>query len=91
MHGQLFEWCDDLWHPSPLGGPQDGSPWVFPRNPSTKGGPKTDHRLMRGGSYFSSPNVCRAAFRFNWERSTASPSIGVRPCCLLPQVTLLSS
>jgi formylglycine-generating enzyme required for sulfatase activity len=29
MHGQLFEWCEDAWHPNPLGKghPVSGEPW----------------------------------------------------------------
>jgi formylglycine-generating enzyme required for sulfatase activity len=83
MHGQLYEWCGDLWHPSPLGGPQDGSPWKDP-DPSPAAAPRADHRLLRGGSWIDIPHHCRAACRYGFPPDRGSPFIGVRPCCLLP-------
>lgn len=62
MHGQLYEWCGDLWHPSPLGGPQDGFPWEDP-DPSPEAAPRADNRLLRGGSWLYDPRYCRAAYR----------------------------
>jgi formylglycine-generating enzyme required for sulfatase activity len=88
MHGQMYEWCGDLWHPSPLGGPQDGSPWEHP-DPSLEAAPRADNRLLRGGSWFGDPHYCRAAYRNSYRPGLVIPLIGVRPCCLLPPGSLL--
>ena len=82
-HGQLYEWCADLWHPSPLGGPQDGSPWEEPDR-SAEAAPRADHRLLRGGSWVYGPHYCRAAYRTCYHPGLVDTGLGVRPCCLLP-------
>ena len=88
MHGQLYEWCSDLWHPSPLGGPQDGSPWEEPAR-LPEAAPRGDHRLLRGASWINGPRNCRAAYRFCVRPNGVNTNIGVRPCCLLPPGSLL--
>lgn len=90
MHGQLYEWCGDLWHPSPLGGPQDGSPWENP-DPSPEAALRADSRLLRGGSWVDGPLFCRAAYRYCNHPVNVYPYFGVRPCCLLPPGSLLGS
>lgn len=52
MHGNVWEWCDDLHIPSPPGGID---PRVF------DGG---TNRVFRGGSWDSDDIKCRSAFRF---------------------------
>lgn len=27
MHGNVWEWCEDAWHPNYEGAPTDGSAW----------------------------------------------------------------
>ena len=85
MHGNVWEWCRDVWHHSPLGGPTDGSAWDDLNDLSSK-------RLLRGGSWFHEPRDCRAASRFGGVRPGDTLSfIGVRPCCLLPPGSLPGS
>ncbi len=43
MHGNVWEWCQDCWHASYEGGPDDGSPW--------DDGDSKD-RVCRGGSWY---------------------------------------
>lgn len=55
MHGNVYEWCLDHWHPSYEGASNDGSAWV------TNGDDR--YRLLRGGSWCSQPAYCRSANR----------------------------
>ena len=90
MHGQMYEWCGDLWHPSPLGGPKDGSPWEDP-DTSTEADPRAANRLLRGGSWICEPPNCRSAYRNCIPPGDIYPYVGVRPCCLLPPGSLMGS
>jgi formylglycine-generating enzyme required for sulfatase activity len=94
LHGQLFEWCGDQWHPDPTGEgwPSDGQPWqgVDPALEALATAQK-EWRLLRGGSWFYDPHFCRAAFRGSFHPGFTITSLGVRPCCLLPPGSLLGS
>ncbi|MFZ4641188.1 MAG: formylglycine-generating enzyme family protein, partial [Nodosilinea sp.] len=57
MHGNVWEWCLDHWHPSYEGAPDDGSVWVT--------GGNSDVRVLRGGSWFYDPRDCRCAYRLD--------------------------
>jgi formylglycine-generating enzyme required for sulfatase activity len=48
MHGNVWEWCEDIAHPNYQGAPTDGSAWV------TDGDP--DVRVLRGGSGTLAPD-----------------------------------
>jgi len=54
MHGNVWEWCEDNWHPSYKGAPEDGSAW--------KGG-EASSRVLRGGSWDVNPQNLRSALR----------------------------
>ena len=54
MHGQVWEWCQDVWHDRYEGAPTDGSAWV-------EGGDQGD-RTCRGGSWGDYPRDCRSAW-----------------------------
>jgi len=56
MYGNVYEWCEDVWHDSYDGAPSDGSPWL-------EGG-DTAYRVLRGGCWDSTPDRCRSAARF---------------------------
>ena len=54
MHGNVWQWCND-WHSETY---YKESPKVEPRGPATG-----KMRVLRGGSWDSDPNKCRAAYR----------------------------
>ena len=94
MHGQLFEWCGDHWHPDPSGEdwPTNGLPWegVDPLLEEL-GAAQKDWKILRGGSWFASPRRCRSAVRSGSFPKYEIASVGFRPCCLLPPGSLLGS
>ncbi|WAL60118.1 formylglycine-generating enzyme family protein [Thermocoleostomius sinensis A174] len=55
MHGNVWEWCQDVWHENYAGAPTDGSAWI-------EGG-ESNNRLLRGGSWNNNPRNCRSANR----------------------------
>ena len=94
LHGQMFEWCGDQWHPDPTGEgwPSAGQPWegVDPTLEAL-GTAQKELRLLRGGSWFGEPHYCRAAVRLTAHPAFVVTDYGVRPCCLLPPGFLLGS
>ena len=54
MHGNVWEWCKDAWHPNYDGAPQDGSVWM---------GGDASLRVLRGGSWRDNPVGLRSANR----------------------------
>ncbi|WP_173021545.1 SUMF1/EgtB/PvdO family nonheme iron enzyme [Lewinella sp. W8] len=69
MTGNVNEWCWD-WYASGYYGKSPGS---NPRGPSTG-----TYRVIRGGSWGSSPQGCRTANRFSNGPSNRSNSVGFR-------------
>ncbi len=55
MHGNVWEWCEDIWTKSYHDAPNDGSARLSSENSS--------YRLVRGGSYISYGVICRSARR----------------------------
>jgi formylglycine-generating enzyme required for sulfatase activity len=94
LHGQLFEWCGDQWHPDPIGEgwPSDGNAWEG-IDPTLQAHGTTQNilRLLRGGSWFNTPHVCRAALRNSYFPASVNAPYCYRPCCLLPPGSLLGS
>jgi formylglycine-generating enzyme required for sulfatase activity len=54
MHGNVWEWCEDLWHLNYDGAPTDGSAWLSGDRQS---------RVLRGGGWADSFEYCRSASR----------------------------
>jgi formylglycine-generating enzyme required for sulfatase activity len=54
MSGNVWEWVEDCYHDSYDGAPIDGSAWTAGR---------CDRRVLRGGSWFSDPQLARSPFR----------------------------
>jgi formylglycine-generating enzyme required for sulfatase activity len=74
LHGTIWEWCADVWHPDPLSAPRDGTP----RMESAVG--LEDERLLRGGSWFSEPLICRSAYRDSYHPGALDGKVGFRVC-----------
>ncbi len=70
MHGNVWEWCEDVWHENYNGIPQDGSAWL-------SGGEQVK-RLLRGGSWINDAGNCRSAFRLRWDAGSRFNSFGFR-------------
>jgi formylglycine-generating enzyme required for sulfatase activity len=81
MHGNLWEWCEDDWHGSYEGAPNDGSAWV-------KLDQKNTSKVVRGGSWINDPYYCRSASRIN--RNDACNNVGFRVVCEPPRILLSS-
>ena len=71
MSGNVYEWCEDDWHDSYEGAPNDGSAWI---DEPDRGG----NRVIRGGGYFSSAVHCRSASRGNVWPGTRLNFVGLR-------------
>ena len=56
MHGNVWEYCQDVWHDNYNDAPTDGSAW--------ESGGNSYCRMRRGGSWVSYPILCRSANRY---------------------------
>jgi formylglycine-generating enzyme required for sulfatase activity len=83
MHGNVWEWCADHWHPNYRGAPDDGRPWL------DSGADMLSPRLLRGGSWDDGPRDCRSACRFHGRPGDAGLNVGFRVVCL-PQGSSLN-
>ena len=75
MHGNVWEWCEDLWHDNYEGAPSRGNPWI-------EG--ESERRLLRGGSWYDFPGDCRSASRDPYSRAFIYYDVGFRVCCVPP-------
>lgn len=70
MHGNVWQWVQDSWHPNYQGNPPlDGSEW--------HGGEPT-RRVIRGGSFGGGPVVHRSGNRYWALAATRSQGLGFR-------------
>ncbi len=72
MHGNVWEWCLDTWHENYNSAPTDGIAWVENDR---------DSHLIRGGSWYYLPGICRSSFR-GWDMGDIQCDIiGFRVVC----------
>ena len=77
MHGNLWEWCEDDWHSTYSGAPDDGSAWVD--------NPRGSCPVLRGGGWGYDAYSCRSAYR-NWnEPGRRWPDLGFRLAAVQPR------
>jgi len=81
LHGNVREWCRDLWHESPYVVREEGcrDPVVTEETPGSDG----TGRVLRGGSWIGAPRGCRSAFRGWWGPTGRFRLLGFRPVLLL--------
>jgi formylglycine-generating enzyme required for sulfatase activity len=77
LHGSVWEWCSDYWHPNYRGALTDGSAWLSDQNDIT--------RVLRGGSWYGYPRNCRSATRLNNTPDNRLINVGFRVVCELPR------
>jgi formylglycine-generating enzyme required for sulfatase activity len=69
MHGNVWEWCEDNWHPNYQGAPGDGS---------VRSGGDASLRILRGGSWSGFPDYLRSAVRSGSPPDLRNNSFGFR-------------
>jgi len=67
--GNVWEWCADNWHDNYEGAPTDGHVW--------DGGDES-LRVLRGGSWYLYPDVCRSVSRDRYTSADRLQYIGFR-------------
>ncbi len=72
MHGNVWEWCADVWHENYIGAPNDGSAWL-------KNGDQ-GYCVQRGGAWNVSADRCRSAFRVGDIAHNSEHIVGLRVC-----------
>ena len=55
LSGNVWEWCQDVWHDNYKGAPTDGSAWMIDGDPRI--------RVVRGASWFNDSIICRVEIR----------------------------
>jgi formylglycine-generating enzyme required for sulfatase activity len=91
VHGNIWEWCEDIWHNTYRGAPTDGSAWL----PSVGAEPSRafwgasddfvdaegrlpNRRVVRGGSWNDVPDCLHAAYRDKYRAGRRIDLIGFR-------------
>jgi formylglycine-generating enzyme required for sulfatase activity len=70
MHGNVWEWVQDVVHDNYEGAPLDGSAWE-------EGGDQA-RRILRGGSWLYNPRYLRSALRNGFSAALSNDIVGFR-------------
>ena len=70
MHGNVWEWVQDVVHENYEGAPLDGSAWE-------EGGDQA-RRILRGGSWLYNPRYLRSALRNGFSAALSNDIVGFR-------------
>jgi formylglycine-generating enzyme required for sulfatase activity len=79
MHGNVWEWCEDTYHESYAGAPDDGRAWTGGGRIRAEG--TSPYRVIRGGVSEQGAWDCRSAERDCSSAVTHWGSIGFRSAC----------
>jgi formylglycine-generating enzyme required for sulfatase activity len=72
MHGNVWEWCADIWHENYINAPTDGNAWLTNGDQS--------YCVQRGGSWIDRASNCRSAFRVGDIAHNNDHIVGLRVC-----------
>jgi formylglycine-generating enzyme required for sulfatase activity len=70
MHGNVWEWVQDVVHDNYEGAPLDGSAW--------ESGGDAARRILRGGSWLYNPRYLRSALRNGFSSVLSNDIVGFR-------------
>ena len=70
MHGNVWEWCEDVYNDNYIDAPTDGSPWLI--------GSDNNIKMLRGGSCVNNAWYCRSAARIWVARAHCNKLVGFR-------------
>ena len=73
MHGNVWEWVEDVYHASYDGAPNDGSAWT-----DNEGIQSSRIRVDRGGSWYYEPRNLRSAYRYSDGPDIRNYNLGFR-------------
>ena len=68
MHGNVYEFCQDVYHENYNEAPTDGSAWEI------EGDSDSNEIVCRGGSWYFNPSWCRSAYRDYYSSDEADSS-----------------
>ncbi|MEZ6125632.1 MAG: SUMF1/EgtB/PvdO family nonheme iron enzyme [Planctomycetaceae bacterium] len=84
LHGNVWEWCEDLWLDTVYKDyqrPKYNEPCRTAVDPVNQDRPQTaasDFHVIRGGSWYNGDIICRSANRTFWDREDAACYLGFR-------------
>lgn len=70
MHGNVYEWCQDVYSDNYQGAPKNGSAWLT--------GKDNEMKLLRGGGWFDLARHCRSADRYSFGHAARRYYVGFR-------------
>lgn len=70
MHGNVSEWCEDVYNNNYIDAPTNGRPWLS--------GSDKNISPLRGGSWINNARDCRSAVRFVFARALRTYLFGFR-------------
>jgi eukaryotic-like serine/threonine-protein kinase len=73
MHGNVWEWCQDIWNDNYSQASTNGSARLTGNN--------NQRKLLRGGSWYNTPGNCRSAYRIYSNHKYDDINIGFRVVC----------
>ena len=80
LHGNVWEWCADAWHPSYDNAPTSGEPWLSSQTNA--------RHVLKGGSWDYDAPKCRCASRYAYHpQAVGVKQFGLRVMCALGRWT----